>query len=58
MDDEPGGVGDISGKPFMWMINGNIVTASFDSGETVVFKHGEEGWLELIMLGLILTKSV
>jgi hypothetical protein len=56
--DEEAGVGDINGKPFMWMIDDGTITATFDSGETLQFPHGYDGWLELIFYGLVLTRGM
>lgn len=56
--EECAGVGDIGGKPFMWTIDDNHVVAVFDSGEFIEFEHGEEGWKNLVLMGLFLSKSL
>lgn len=58
MEDECGGVGDIYGKAFMWVINGVTVDAVFDTGEFIEFEDGEEGWSQFLLMGLILAGAL
>lgn len=58
VDIETAGVGDISGKIFMWSYDDEIVTAVFDTGEFMQFEHGPEGWYGLLMMGLFLVNGL
>lgn len=58
--EEVAGVGDIAGKTFMWEHDkeSDIVIAVFESGEFIQFKHGYEGWMNLLVMGLFLGKAL
>lgn len=42
----------------MWSYDDEIVTAVFDTGEFMQFEHGVEGWSNLIVMGLFLSKAL
>ena len=58
MMEELGGVGDVGGKVFMWLIDENVITVSLDSGESFEFENDREGWYSFLIGVLMITGQI
>lgn len=56
--EELGGVGDVGGKVFMWLIDENVITVSLDSGESFEFENDREGWYSFLIGVLMITGQI
>ena len=56
--EEIGGVGDIGGVPFMWLIDYNVVESCLETGECIIFDNDADGWWSFLLFVLVVENKL
>lgn len=58
MDDEVGGVGSVGEHMFIWIMDGSLIDACLESGESLKFINNSDGWTEFLMFAIAATGKI
>lgn len=53
-DEQTGGVGTIGEATYFWTYDDGWVSVGFDTGETMYFEDGQEGWASFLAYCIVL----
>mgnify|MGYP007071600084 CR=1 FL=1 len=53
---ECGGAGTVGDASYFWMVDGDFISAGFDTGHSLFFENDAEGWGAFLAYAVVLGK--